>query len=225
MRVVPVQGCEILGLRRGLIIISVAEILLMYQYIIIGFFPSSDSIIWEDLACSGRFKVPTNFLREVIPLIFKNNHPLLMYRPTHVGHGRRVLILLRIAGSLLSTWILYWEQILACNSIKMVDHGLLLDFLNKHVGCLHVMSLINDHGVFLKLLHLLSLPHQVLLVHLMSGANLKGDTRSLHHVSMSVFRSSRRCQICWFAHIYGEGQRLIQIDVIETLGCQQVLIW
>lgn len=121
----------------------------MYQYIIICFFGSSKSIFRGDLACPGGLKVPTNFLRYLIPLILINNHPLLMYGPSHVGQGGRVLITLGVAGSLLIAWILQREQVLPSNSIKMVDHCLLLDFLNKHVRCLHVMSLVDDHGVFL----------------------------------------------------------------------------
>ena len=107
----------------------------------------------------------------------------------------------------------------------MVDHGLLLDFLNKHVWCLHVMSLVDDHGVvFFKFPHLLSLPDQVLLILLMSGANLKGDTCSLRHVSVYVFWSSLRCEFSGFANIHRERHRLIQIDVIKTLGHHQILI-
>lgn len=122
----------------------------MYQYIIIiCFFRSSKSIFRGDLTCPGGLKVPTDFLREVIPLILINNHPLLMYGPSHVGQGGRVLIALGVTGSLLNAWILQRVQVLPRNSIKMVDHGLLFDFLNKHVRCLHVMSLVDDHGVFL----------------------------------------------------------------------------
>jgi hypothetical protein len=58
----------------------------------------------------------------------------------------------------------------------------------------------------------------------MSRANLKGDTCSLRHVSMCVFWSSRRCEIGGLAYVHREGHRLIQIDVIETLGRHQVLI-
>ena len=118
----------------------------MYQYIIICFFGYSKPIFRGDLACPGGLKVPTNFLRDLIPLILINNHPLLMYWPSHVRQGGRVLITLGVTGSLLIAWIL---QVLPRNSIKMVDHGLLLDFLNKHVRCLHVMSLVDNHGVFL----------------------------------------------------------------------------
>ena len=64
----------------------------------------------------------------------------------------------------------------------MVDHGLLLDFLNEHVRRLHVVSLIDDHRMLLELPHLLRLPEQILLVLLMSWGNFKGDTCSLRHV-------------------------------------------
>lgn len=66
----------------------------------------------------------------------------------------------------------------------MVDHGLLLDFLNEHVRRLHVVSLIDDHRMLLELPHLLRLPEQILLVLLMSWGNFKGDTCSLRHVCM-----------------------------------------
>ena len=66
----------------------------------------------------------------------------------------------------------------------MVDHGLLLDFLNEHVRRLHVVSLVDDHRMLLELFHLLRLPKQILLVLLMCWGNFKGDTCSLRHVCM-----------------------------------------
>ena len=75
----------------------------------------------------------------------------------------------------------------------MVDHCLLLDFLNEHVRRLHVVSLVDDLGMLLELLHLLRLPEQIFLVLLMSWGNFKGDACSLRHVKVHLFRSSRRC--------------------------------
>jgi hypothetical protein len=79
VRLVPAQGCEILGLLCGLIIISVVVdvVFLVYQYIIFGFFEYSESIFRGDLACPGGFKVAADSLRGVIPLILKDDHPLL----------------------------------------------------------------------------------------------------------------------------------------------------
>ena len=79
MRLIPCQGCDILGLLCGLIIISVVidVVLLVYQYIIFGFFECSESIFRGDMACPRGFKVPTNSLMGVIPIILKDDHPLL----------------------------------------------------------------------------------------------------------------------------------------------------
>ena len=78
IRLVSAQGCGILGLLCGLIIISVIEVVLMvYQNIIFGFSKCSESIFRGDLACPGRLKVAAHSLRGVIPLILIDDHPLL----------------------------------------------------------------------------------------------------------------------------------------------------